>query len=326
MKCVSYQTIAGRAVLLSVVAAGLLTSCTSSPTASSSTASSPSTSSSAAGGVNPAAIPMGDGHVSSVPKVGYVDSCVTNFHRPQNPDGPWINASAGTWDSLTKPHSAGSVTWPNATYTVTVSGDTRTIVTDDLPIDHPTGVFPVTSADPTFEYDHNPNHIVSHPTTITLPLNPVAAASPSCVGMGPIGVLNDGVFLFNALDAAGLDGGAHEIFDQWDEHPDGANMLHHHFVPPFMVDAASHAPGSSTLVGYAADGYGIYVQYNSAGQLVTNADLDACHGTTSPVLWNGKVQDVYHYDATLEYPYTVGCFHGTPDSAFTATGSSHPNR
>lgn len=87
---------------------------------------------------------MGDGHVSSVPKVGYVDSCVTNFHRPQNPDGPWINASAGTWDSLTKPHSAGSVTWPNATYTVTVSGDTRTIVTDDLPIDHPTGVFPVT--------------------------------------------------------------------------------------------------------------------------------------------------------------------------------------
>ena len=263
--------------------------------------------------------------MSTAPKVGYVDSCVTNFRRQPNADGPWIDATANTWDSLTKPSSAGSVTWPNAKYTVTVSGDTRTIVTDDLPIDHPTGVFPVTSSDPTFQWDHNPNSVVSQPTTINLPSNPAAAATPGCVGMGPIGVLDDGVFLFNALDAAGADGGAHEIFDQWGEHPDNPNMIHHHFVPGFMLDAVSHAPGSSTLVGYAADGYGIYVQYNSSGQLVTNADLDACHGTTSPVLWNGKVQSVYHYDATLEYPYTVGCFHGTPDSSFTSgSGAHHP--
>lgn len=39
---------------------------------------------------------------------------------------------------------------------------------------------------------------------------------------------------------------------------------------------------------------------------------DACHGRTSNVLWNGKEQDICHYDATLEYPYTIGCFHGTP--------------
>jgi hypothetical protein len=144
--------------------------------------------------------------------------------------------------------------------------------------------------------------------------------------MGPVGILNDGVFLFNALDAAGVDGGAHEVFDQWGEHPDNAGMIHHHFIPNFMLDAVSHAPGSSTLVGYAADGYGIYVQYNSSGQVVTNADLDACHGTTSPVLWNGKIQSVYHYDATLEYPYTVGCYHGTPNSSFTVTHSARPTR
>ena len=45
----------------------------------------------------------------------------------------------------------------------------------------------------------------------------------------------------------------------------------------------------------------------------TDADLDACHGTTSAVPWNGKVQSVYRYVATLEYPYTVGCFHGADD-------------
>lgn len=31
-------------------------------------------------------------------------------------------------------------------------------------------------------------------------------------------------------------------------------------------------------------------------------------------MWNGTIQDVYHYDATLEYPYTLGCYHGTPIS------------
>jgi hypothetical protein len=33
---------------------------------------------------------------------------------------------------------------------------------------------------------------------------------------------------------------------------------------------------------------------------------------TSEVLFNNKTVDAYHYDATLEYPYTVGCYHGTP--------------
>lgn len=339
---------ASRPVIMSILAAGLMASCASNPSAtgippgtSANSASSaittpvapqssqPSTRTGAdttEQAINPAAIPIGDGHVSSAPEVGYVDSCVTNFRRQPNADGPWINATAGTWNSLTKPSSAGSVSWSAAEYTVTESGNTRTIVTDDLPVDHPTGVFPVTSADPTFQWDHNPNEIIAHPTTIELPLNPTAAPSPSCVGMGPVGILNDGVFLFNALDAAGVDGGAHEVFDQWGEHPDGSDELHHHFVPSFMVDAASHAAGSSTLVGYAADGYGIYIQYNSSGQLVTNANLDACHGTTSPVLWNGKVQSVYHYDATLEYPYTVGCYHGTPNSSFTVTHGAQPPR
>ena len=72
------------------------------------------------------------------------------------------------------------------------------------------------------------------------------------------------------------------------------------------------ATGASTLVGYARDGYGIYVERDQHGKLLANANLDPCHGRTSVVLWNGKKQSVYHYDATLEYPYTVGCYHGTP--------------
>lgn len=248
--------------------------------------------------------------------MGYVDSCVTNF-RGRSATGPWLNTTAATWDSLTKPTSAGSVSWPDASYHVTTSGGTRVITTDDLPVDHPTGVFPIATTDPAYQFDHNPNTIQAHPTTIDLPLNPTAAASPNCLRLGAIGVIDDGVFFFDALDEDGNDAGAHEVLDQWGEHPQENGMLHHHFVPSFILQQASHAPGSSTLVGYAADGYGIYVEYDSRGNLLTDADLDACHGRTSKVSWNGTEQDVYHYDATLEYPYTLGCYHGTPDPTFT---------
>jgi hypothetical protein len=80
--------------------------------------------------------------------------------------------------------------------------------------------------------------------------------------------------------------------------------------------AAARRPGAGTtrLVGYALDGYGVYVVKSANGTLPTNTELDRCHGTTSVVQWDGKRRRIYHYVATLEYPYTVGCFHGTPIS------------
>jgi hypothetical protein len=263
------------------------------------------------GPINPAAIPLGDGDVSSTPKVGYVDSCQTSFGGigGAQVDGPWINQTAKTWDSETKIKVEGSVSWPAAHYLVTVSGGRRIIKTNDLPIDHTTGVFPISSSDPAYAYDHNPNSIEPQSIDWSLPENPVAAATPSCTPGGPIGVLDDGVLLFNALDGEGRDAGAHEVLDSCDEHPQMNDMLHHHEVPSCILDQAT---GRSTLVGYALDGYGIYVERDASGALLTDTDLDACHGRTSMVLWNGKEQSIYHYDATLEYPYTLGCFHGTP--------------
>jgi len=56
------------------------------------------------------------------------------------------------------------------------------------------------------------------------------------------------------------------------------------------------------------------VEYNSKGQLLTNASLDVCHGRTSVVPWHGKNVKIYHYDMTYEFPYSIGCFRGTPKS------------
>ena len=265
--------------------------------------------------INPVAIPLGTGKVSTSPKVGYVDLCSYKAGSvAAEPNLPWINAANNTWNSDTKPAVQGSVSWANqASFTDKLSGSTRTISTNDLPINHDTGVFPISTTDPAYQYDHNPNHITAQPTTWQLPANPTAAASPSCTRDGAIGVLNDGVFLFNALDAQNRDAGATEILDQWQGHPQSNGMYHHHTVPNFMLKQDS-AKSSSTLVGYALDGYGIYIERDANGNLLTNANLDACHGRTSEVMWNGKMTDMYHYDVTLEYPYTVGCFHGTPIS------------
>ena len=47
------------------------------------------------------------------------------------------------------------------------------------------------------------------------------------------------------------------------------------------------------------------------GQVLTNDDLDECHGHTHEVEVDGEVVEAYHYHATWEFPYAVGCFHGT---------------
>jgi hypothetical protein len=60
-----------------------------------------------------------------------------------------------------------------------------------------------------------------------------------------------------------------------------------------------------------ADGFPIVVERDSSDALPTNADLDECHGRTSPVLIAGEVVTTYHYSATLEFPYTIGCYKGT---------------
>jgi len=303
-----------RALALSIACLTLLVVASASGAGAARYATTPTSS----GPINPKAIPLGDGYVSTTPKVGYVDSCITHFPSAGGAQklGPWIDTTTHTWNSTTKLAVQGSVSWPNAAFTITLTSAQRIIKTNDLP-NHPTGVFPIATTDPAYVYDHNPNHIAAQSVTWSLPAHPLAAAQPSCTNGGAVGVLLDGVLLFNALDGEGRDAGAHEILDRYQGHPDTGSAYHHHEVPTFMITAAK---GRSTLIGYAIDGYGIYVERNAKGQLLTNTDLDACHGRTSKVKWNGVLTDIYHYDATTEYPYTVSCFHGTPIS----TGANSP--
>lgn len=254
-------------------------------------------------------LPLGDGKVSTTaPQVGYIYACQTmSGGGGAQVDGPWIH-SDGTFDFTAKAVVDGAVEWPDHALKITLDGQTRHITTNDLP-DHTTGVYPISSTDDAYQYDRNPNSIQSQTYVADLPANPIIAAKPACLPGGAIGVTISGTVIFNGLDAENRDAVAHETQDSCQGHPERSGAYHYHSLSTCIPDTES---GQSTLMGYALDGFGIYGPRDANGNILTNADLDECHGTTSEIEWDGQKVVMYHYVATYEYPYTLGCYRGTP--------------
>jgi hypothetical protein len=276
---------------------------------------------------SPTAIPLGDGKVGKTPRVGWVDSCQTSFPSKAGATSlaqPWINDKDHTWNPRAKVHVPGARSWSQASHSFVRDGSKRILTTNDLPTVGKTGDFPIPATSQAYKYDHNPNRVAVQHLSWTVPANPVAAVKPSCLPQGPVGVGANGVVLFDALDEQGRDARAHEIQDSCDGHPQEQDIYHYHSYSTCLNTAANMAAGSSTLIGYALDGYGIYLQRDEKGNLPTDADLDACHGITSVVTWNGKRVMMYHYDVTNEYPYLLGCFHGTPVNTALGGPSAAP--
>ena len=263
-------------------------------------------------------IPLGDGKVSTSPEVGYVYSCTTSFRGGGAAHtGGWIHGD--TWNLNEKVAVSGSIAWPNAVFSAVVEGARRFITGNGLPTNSRTGVFPIKSSDLASAYDRNPNSIEAQDVSYALPANPTFAASASCVPMGAIGIALNGVAIYNALDDAGRDAVAHETQDSCDGHPQSAGEYHYHGPSSCMPNATKR----NTIVGYALDGFPITSMYDAAGHYYTDADLDACHGMTSTYTdASGNTKTGYHYVLTQEYPYTIGCFKGTPVLAHAGGGAN----
>ena len=118
-------------------------------------------------------LPLGDSKVSSDPHRSYVMSCMTTFRGSgaQNA-GPWIHGD--TWDMTQKTAVQGRVTWPQATFRITTQGTDRLVSRllqgNGLPVDTPTGTFPIAHDDPAFQIDRNPNAIAPQDILLTLPV------------------------------------------------------------------------------------------------------------------------------------------------------------
>ncbi len=265
-------------------------------------------------------LPLGDGLYSNSPKAGYIYSCQTSFNAAQggaSTAGPWIQGKY--WNLSKKVAVSGSVSWPNSKVSITVQGTNRMIISNGLP-NHPTGVFPIASSDAAYSYDRNPNSIKEQNLSISLTANPTAAASPSCVGMGMIGIMTNGVPIFNGFDAGGRDAAANEVQDSCQGHPQQDGQYHYHSGSSCLNDTIVN--GTSSLLGYALDGFGIYGSYDN-GKKLSSADLDVCHGTTSMVMWDGKLVSMYHYVITDDFPYTIACFKGTPITVAQSTSAGN---
>ena len=273
---------------------------------------------------NPTALPIGDGKVTTAgPRRGYVYSCGSGFAGgppgggPGGPggaqvEGPWITGD-GTYDLTAKATVDGSVRWRNAKLRKRTSRSRRTISGNGVPRGHVTGSFPIQASDDAYAYDRNPNSIRTQSVRYSLPRNPKRAEQASCLPMGAIGIATNGVAIYNALDGLERDAVAHEVQDRCGGHPQMSGQYHYHSIPDCLTRKQS-TKRHSGLVGFALDGFPIYGPRGAGGKLLDNDDLDACHGHVGRVKLDGRWRRTYHYHATLEYPYTFGCFRGTPQS------------
>jgi len=262
--------------------------------------------------LDPKALPLGDGRYSDEPKIGYLYPCRPKAFYTINQTGArtggyWIHDK--TWDLSQKPVVQGAISWPNANFTISAKDGRRIFTGNDLPLNAATGVFPIPKTDPAFEWDHNPNPLKPQSISFSTPLNPSVADSPSCIAL-PVGIGLDGVIFFSALDSHGRDEPAYEMQDSCGG-MSAPNNMYHRYMPS---DCMPHIHENNALVGYALDGFGIFSPYDENGKELTTNDLDQCHGTTGPIVWDGKNVSMYHYVLTRDFPYSIACFRGKPAS------------
>lgn len=268
-------------------------------------------------------VPVGDGKVSTSARAGYVWRCGGGAGGPgggASVKGPWFN-SDGTYNATAKAIVDGAIGWPSS-FTASRSGSSRILTGNALP-NHVTGRFPIQPSDDAYQYDRNPNSISQQTLAVTLPADPQVAAQASCVSPPFVAVLTSGSVVFDALDALNRDAGAWETQDRCAGHPERTGQYHYHTVTTCVADPGS---GHSAVLGWAVDGFGLFGVRGERGETLTNDDLDACHGHMHEVEWDGRRVTMYHYHATYEYPYTVGCYRGTPARLPAASGGAPPPR
>jgi len=258
----------------------------------------------AAGAVDVHRLPLGDGHVSaSGPRRGAVYACNLMQRGGPSHAGAWIH-SDGTFDLTAKPTVDGAVAWASARVSVRRRHRRVRISGNGLPVHATTGLFPISPSDDAYAYDRNPNSIRSQHVSLTLPRGKRARRA-SCLTGGPVGYAINGVAIFDALDADSRDAVAHEVQDSCGGHPQRRGIYHYHSIPNCLTRLVKG--NKAKVVGWMLDGYPIVYEPG-----VTNSDLDACHGRTSTIKLFGRRARTYHYEATAEYPYTIGCYRGTP--------------
>ena len=252
------------------------------------------------------------------------------FMCPRPGLAPLLTGSTASWVSgdtvdLTKvPYVEGSLTW-DSQFSMTTTAAGRVLTGNGLP-NHATGQFPVQQGTPAYDYyaalpamgyaNAAAIPIGPYEINLTLPQNPVPNATPSCVLWIFLGVVTQTGAAWHAEIAPDSSLKLHDPItalplDECFGHPYNTQYHYHAYswkCFPNQGDPSQHSP----LFGYAIDGFGVYGPRGEDGVLVTNDDLDECHGHTHEIEWDGAMVSMYHYHLNNEYPYSIGCYRGTP--------------
>jgi hypothetical protein len=235
---------------------------------------------------------------------------------------PWVS---GTTINLSQvPYVQGSVSWQSQ-FSMTITSAGRVLAGNGLP-NHPTGQFPVDPSTTAYTYySQLPAQgyssaaeipIAAYDLNITVPTNPTPNATPSCVSSIFMGVVSQTGAAWHAEIAPDSMLNLHDPLtalplDDCFGHPYNTQYHYHAYswkCFPNQGEAGQHSP----LFGYAIDGFGVFGPRGVNGVPVTNADLDECHGHTHEIEWDGAMVNMYHYHLNTEYPYSIGCYRGTP--------------
>jgi hypothetical protein len=218
----------------------------------------------------------------------------------------------------------GSVTMESQ-FEMAVSDTQRNLKGNGIP-NHPIGTFPIPEGSIAYDY-YGPLPaegyanaaeipVKTYEMDVTVPRYPKVADKPTCHTslMSAVAIQTGAAWHIDyAVDNfyQAVDPNAALPTDDCWGHP-YATQYHYHGYSwkcfPNQGKENEHSP----LFGYALDGFGVYGPRSEGGVLVTNEELDECHGHTHEIEWEGETVEMYHYHVNSEYPYTIGCFRGTP--------------
>ena len=250
------------------------------------------------------------------------------------PTTPWVSGQDVIVSDI--PFVEGEVYW-DSEFKTWVGNGVRYFTGNGLP-NHPTGAFPVTSGqeayqyyaalpDPSGEYpDASYLPIEAYDLYMAVPANPIYSNTPRSISelTFAIAIQTGATFHVNlALTNDSLDPYVDPIAglppDQCWGHPVHMQYHYHGYswkCFPNQGTADQHSP----LFGFALDGFGVFGPRGDGGILLTNQDLDECHGHFGHIDWDGVLTDMYHYHLNNEFPYGPGCFRGTKTGTFSSNG------
>jgi len=248
------------------------------------------------------------------------------------PNTPWVQGQDVMVSQI--PYVQGEVYW-NPIFKTWVNDGMRYFTGNGVP-NHPTGTFPVTSGqdaysyyaavpDPAGEYANAAEiPIEEYDLYMAVPTNPIFSNTPTAFSELTIAIASVTGATFHAnialtADPLYVDPVAALPLDQCWGHPVHMQYHYHGYswkCFPNQGDANEHSP----LFGYALDGFGVFGPRGDGGVLLTNDQLDECHGHTGKIDWDGILSDMYHYHLNNEYPYGPGCFRGTKIGTFSSNG------